>query len=45
MVDAFFWYTGFVFWISIVMGAACLLVADANDRKVRRRHDSELAGK
>jgi hypothetical protein len=43
MIDAFFWYTGLVFWISFAAGAACLLMADASDRGVRRRttgHDA-----
>jgi len=37
MLDAFFWYTGFVFWILVAAGAACFVAADANDRNVRRR--------
>jgi hypothetical protein len=43
MIDAFFWYTGLVFSISIAAGAACLLIADASDRGVGRRttgHDA-----
>ena len=40
MIDAFFWYTGLVFWISIAAGTTCLLIADARDRSVRRRHDA-----
>jgi hypothetical protein len=37
MLNAFFWYTGLVFWISVAAGGACLLVADMSDRSVRRR--------
>jgi len=37
MVDAFFWYTGLVFWISVFAAIACFAAADASDRNVRRR--------
>jgi hypothetical protein len=37
MVDAFFWYTGLVFWISVLAGVACIAAAAANDHTVRRR--------
>jgi hypothetical protein len=37
MLDAFLWYTGFVFWILVAIGAACFAAADANDRSIRRR--------
>jgi hypothetical protein len=37
MIDAFFWYTGAVFWILIAAGTAFLLAVDANDRSVRHR--------
>jgi len=37
MVDAFFWYTGLVFWISVFAAVACFAAADASDRKVRHR--------
>ena len=30
MLDAFFWYTGFVFWILVAAGAACFAAADAS---------------
>jgi hypothetical protein len=43
MIDAFFWYTGLVFWISFAAGAACLLIVDVSDRSVRHRttgHDA-----
>jgi hypothetical protein len=43
MIDAFLWYTGLVFWISVVAGAACLLAANASDRSVRRRHYTQDA--
>jgi hypothetical protein len=43
MIDAFFWYTGLVFWIAIAAGAACLLMADASDRSVRSRHHAHDA--
>ena len=37
MVDAFFWYTGLVFWILIAVGAAGFMAAEASDRSIRRR--------
>jgi hypothetical protein len=37
MLNAFFWYTGFVFWILVATGATCFVVAEASDRSVRRR--------
>jgi len=40
MIEAFFWYTGLLFWIAIAAGTTCLLIADASDRSVRRRHDA-----
>ena len=43
MLDAFFWYTGLVFWISIAAGAVCLLIADASDRSVRGRQHTHDA--
>ena len=43
MIDAFFWYTGLVFWIAIAAGAACLLMADASDRSVRSRNHAHDA--
>ena len=37
MLDAFFWYTGFAFWILVAAGAACFMASEASDRSVRRR--------
>jgi hypothetical protein len=37
MMDAFFWYTGVVAWILIVLAGGLLLAADAHDRSVQRR--------
>ena len=37
MIDAFFWYTGLVFWISVFAAIACFAAADASDRTVRHR--------
>jgi hypothetical protein len=31
MVDAFFWYSGFVFWLVATTVAACFIAADIND--------------
>ena len=42
MIDAFFWYTGLVFWILVAAAAACIVAADANDRGVRRLVDAGL---
>jgi len=37
MLDAFIWYTGIVFWISVLIGLAGFAAAEAHDRNVRRR--------
>jgi hypothetical protein len=37
MLDAFIWYTGIVFWISVFIGLAGFAAAEAHDRNVRRR--------
>ena len=37
MLDALFWYTGLVFWISVLVGIACFAAVDAQDRAVRHR--------
>lgn len=37
MLNVIFWYTGLVFWVSVVVGVACFAAVDAKDRAVRRR--------
>ena len=34
MIDALFWYTGLVVWISIVLAVVSMLVVEAHDRSV-----------
>jgi hypothetical protein len=36
MIDAFFWYTGVVFWILAAAAAALFIAAEASDRSIRR---------
>jgi len=37
MIDAFFWYTGLAFWISVAAAIVSFLAVDASDRRVRHR--------
>lgn len=42
MLDALLWYTGLVFWLSVVVAVACFVATEANDRMVKRRLLEEL---
>jgi len=37
MIDAFFWYTGLLFWILLTAVVVSSLAVDASDRHVRHR--------
>ena len=37
MIDAFFWYTGLVFWILVAAGGISWLAVDASDRRITYR--------
>jgi hypothetical protein len=43
MIDAFFWYTGLVFWILVAAGGVSFLVVDASDRRVKHRKQGLMA--